>query len=629
MKIILNSQRQPAGFVLLLVVVLVFFTVMILAGVMNRTSTVSLLNLRSTQLNQLDSAAEAAVEKAYAKMAFDFQSAGGPGTVTNNLASYRTLVPTTTDNPCWGNYAFSDPVSGNTNSLYVGFVGSYTGPLPAQFTNQFAYNSPIYRIAANVKQVNSLVDVTGTAQEDVLLALVPITTYAIFYNGELEFSDCATMLVNGRVHSNSDICAGAGSGATLTFNAKVTSVSTMSAPARGGISIWTPTDPSTWLTTFNAGYTTNNPVVNIAISMTNTHSIIDIPPPPTIEPVMSQQGQVRLYNEAQIVLVVTNSPLGGLPRVLLTMQTAYNGSLPGADPMKGFNTYDMTNQTDYALDTNALVVPTSTNPGKIALPFLSLTNTFVDQRQGSGNQLVTQIDVNQLNSWMTTNTAVTGKFSSGYNPTILYVADRRTTSAQAVVRLVNGAKLPYNNGLGFTVATPNPLYVKGNYNVTINSNTYAMGLGSTTNGSSVPAALLSDAITILSPNWNDAQSSGGYSSRTAASMTFNAALVTGNIPSTGTTATTFSGGVHNLTRFLEDWTGSTLTLNTSIVCLFSSKTASAQFQMPGAYYKPPTRQWGFDQTYYSPNKQPPGIPCALVPIRFNWFKPAPGSVTSN
>ena len=112
-------------------------------------------------------------------------------------------------------------------------------------------------------------------------------------------------------------------------------------------------------------------------------------------------------------------------------------------------------------------------------------------------------------------------------------------------------------------------------------------------------------------------------------MTINAALVTGAMPSTGTTATTFSGGVQNLTRFLEDWSKVTLTMNTSIVNLFNSKTATNQFQMPGAYYNPPTRKWGFDTTYYSPNKQPPGVPCALVPIRFNWQTPSPGSITSN
>ena len=617
MKIILHPQRRPQGFVLLLVIMLAAFSIVILASVMNRTSTVSLLNQRSTQLNQLDSAAEANVEKVYAKMAWDFQSYG-PGQVTNNLPSYRTNVPTSSDNAYWSNYTFSDPVTGISNNVYVNFVSTYTGPLPAQFTNQFAYNSPIYRIASNVKLASSLLDVTGTAQEDVLLALVPITTYAIFYNGELEFSDCAPMLVNGRVHANSDIRVGAGSGSTLTFNAKVTAVGTMSAPQRGGISIWTPDDPSTWQTTFNGGYTTNNPMVNLAFSMTNTHSIIDIPPPPAIESVMSQQGVTRLYNQAQVVLIVTNGP-GASPNVLLTLQTSYNGGLPGADGSKVFMV--LTNATETYLDTNKIV----------ALPFLSLTNTFADQRQNQNSQFVTQIDVNQYNSWLLTNSVVTGKFTGNSYPTILYVADRRNigSTKQAVVRLVNGAKLPVNNGLGFTVATQNPLYVKGNYNVTINSNTYAMGLGSTTNGSSVPAALLSDSITILSPNWQDSQSSGGYSGRGAADMTFNAALVTGNMPSTGTSASTFSGGVHNLTRFLEDWSGCNLTLNTSIVCLYASHMATNQFQMPGAYYAPPTRNWGFDQTYYSPNKQPPGVPCALVPIRFNWFKPPPGSVVSN
>jgi hypothetical protein len=119
-------------------------------------------------------------------------------------------------------------------------------------------------------------------------------------------------------------------------------------------------------------------------------------------------------------------------------------------------------------------------------------------------------------------------------------------------------------------------------------------------------------------------------------MTFNAAIVTGNVPSTGTSSTTFSGGAYNITRLLEDWsTGSKVfTMNTSIVVLYSSQIATNQWQVQhssnaGGYYDPPTRNWGFDQTYYSPNKQPPGVPCALVPIRFNWSKPPPGSLSSN
>ena len=146
--------------------------------------------------------------------------------------------------------------------------------------------------------------------------------------------------------------------------------------------------------------------------------------------------------------------------------------------------------------------------------------------------------------------------------------------------------------------------------------------------------MLSDALTILSPSWSDGNSLLGTATRIPSSMTFNAAIITGNVPSTGTGNTQFSGGVHNLPRLLENWTGYTLTLNTSIVVLFASQIATNQWQLPfnssaSGYYNPPTRNWGFDTTYYSPNKQPPGVPCALVPIRFNWSKPPPGALTSN
>ncbi|MEY4916186.1 MAG: hypothetical protein RL616_99 [Verrucomicrobiota bacterium] len=623
MKILLNQRRRTRGFVLLLVLMLVGVSIFILAGVMNRTSTVSLLNNRNTQLNVLDNAAEAAVEKVFAKMAWDFQQ-NGPGQVTNNMVAgiYGALAPSSTDNPYWGNFTFTDPSTGTAGKVYVGFLTNYTGSLPTQFTNQFAYNSPIYRISANVTTSNSLVPgVVGTAQEDVLLALVPITTYAIFYNGQLEFTACAPMRISGRVHSNTNICVGTLSSSSLVFTSLVTSVGSLSAPLLGGYTStsWTPGTPSTWSTTFQSGYRTNNPTVNIAIQMTNTHSIIDIPP--VGEDVMSQQGQIRLYNQARMLLLITNYPAGGT-LIKLILQTPYNGALAGADLAKQIQ--NITNIISGAPLTN----------GQISLPFLTVNKTFADQRQNQSAQLLTEVDVNQLTFWLRTNNVATNKFTSDNYPTILYVADQRNIGSanQSVVRLTRATSLPYNNGLGFTVATQNPLYVWGNYNTTLSStvnasNTYATALGSTLNGASVPAALLCDAITILSPAWSDALSGSSYGSRNAATtMTFNAALVTGNVPTTGTTATTFSGGVHNLTRFLENWSAANLVLNTSIVVLFSSQIATNQFQSPGIYYNPPTRLWGFDETYYSPNKQPPGVPCALVPIRFNWQKPPPGSV---
>jgi len=182
-----------------------------------------------------------------------------------------------------------------------------------------------------------------------------------------------------------------------------------------------------------------------------------------------------------------------------------------------------------------------------------------------------------------------------------------------------------NGGLGFSLATPDPLYVWGNYNCQ-----NASYLGTTNTSATVPCALMSDALTILSSSWSDSASTASYTTRPAANTTINAALVTGVVPSTGTTTTTFSGGVHNLPRLLEDWNSpsvKTLTLNTSIINLFNSTIATGKFVFPGTYYDPPTRQFSYDLNYSNPNKVPPGIPCALIALRWNWASPPPNTLT--
>jgi hypothetical protein len=630
MKIKFTPKRPTSGYILLLVMVMCAVALVILVGVMNRTSTVANLNMRSNQLIVCQNMAEAATEKVYAKMAFDFQ-ANGPGYVSNQLSAgvYHTTVPNTNDSSYFANFNFSDTT--NIGYTYVAFLTNYTGPLPTQYSNTFATTSPIYRIVSNVTMPNTFANaIVGTAQEDVLLALVPITTYAIFYNGELEFSDCAPMTIAGRTHSNADICTGTPS--SLTFTGIVTCCSVIQSPQRGGV---TPIWSFNQNTTYNSGFATNVTSVQIAIPMTNTISIIQIPP--AAESPTSTQGMEREYNQAQVVLIITNSPLGGNPAVYLTLQTANNGNVPGSDNAKVY--YTLTNVTTSLLMTNTNIPTGSGYIGtNISMPFLTLTNVFYDQRENKTN-FVTQIDVGAYANWALTNPCVTAKISSGSSlyPTILYVADRRNVTSKQldVVRLVNAQKLPYNNGLGFSVATQNPLYVRGDYNTTTDGTHFALTVGSTINGYTVPAALISDALTVLSASWSDGASYGTSPTAVNSNLVLNAAIITGNIPSTGTTATTFSGGVHNLTRYLEDWTGNTTTYNTSIVCLFSSQMATNQFVMPyvassnpNGYYVPPIRNWGFDPTFYDPNKQPPGVPCALVPIRFNWTVPPPNNVTT-
>jgi hypothetical protein len=107
-------------------------------------------------------------------------------------------------------------------------------------------------------------------------------------------------------------------------------------------------------------------------------------------------------------------------------------------------------------------------------------------------------------------------------------------------------------------------------------------------------------------------------------------MIAGIVPSTGTGSTDYSGGANNFPRLLENWsTGSTtLTLNTSIVCLFSSTWATSPFQVPGNYYDAPhLRQFSFDLNYTSSAKMPPGTPNICRLIRADWCNPPPGDVT--
>ncbi len=596
--------RRNTGFALLMVMSLIAVGLIVLAATMQRTSTVANLNARSNQFMVNNNAAEAALEKVFARMAYDF-TALGPGGVANNLSLYRTNIPT--EDAFWSNFEFSDARS-NINQVYIQPLNNYTGAMPSQYTGKSTVSAPVYRLVANARNKSGAVSSVGTAQMDVLLALVPLSTYAIFYNGLLEFSTAATMTINGRVHANANIYLGSSS--TVTFNDTVTTAAAIGYPRNNGSGPWTGKTASNVQFNGSPNYRTNTQSVTLPINMTNTYALIE--QPPSAESPTSMEGQERLYNKAQVVLLVSNTV------VALRLQESVSEQVPGADPSPIILTY--TNTTPESLATN--------------LPFLSITNKFKDQRENK-EIITTQIDVAKYGKWIATNSVVQSKFpaTAGLYPTVLYVADNRTAASGKLtgVRLVNGSELPKNNNLGWSVATPNPLYVWDNYNVTKDGTTRTATTNTT---STVPSALMSDALTILSGNWKDSTSytDSDTGPNPSSAITINAALLTGIVPSTGSGNNQFSGGVHNLPRLLENWTTSRqVWLNTSIINLFNSKKATGQFITPGtgSYYVAPKRQFSYDLNFLDPNKQPPGMPCAMIPIRFNWATPPPNVVTFN
>jgi hypothetical protein len=180
--------------------------------------------------------------------------------------------------------------------------------------------------------------------------------------------------------------------------------------------------------------------------------------------------------------------------------------------------------------------------------------------------------------------------------------------------VTDGKVLPTN---GLTVATEDPLYVWKDYNVYNDAD-----LGTNDTVYTRPASLVADAITILSDNWTDINSTSPVGSRNAIATTVNAALLTGVVE---TTLGNYSGGMENFPRFLETWgQANVFTYNGSMIKMFPSKYATGVWGQ-GNVYDPPARNWAYDANFNDPAKLPPKTPSLLVVNRSRWSTVAPGT----
>jgi hypothetical protein len=171
--------------------------------------------------------------------------------------------------------------------------------------------------------------------------------------------------------------------------------------------------------------------------------------------------------------------------------------------------------------------------------------------------------------------------------------------------LSNGAVLPPS---GLSVATPEPAYIVGNWNVQ-SSFGGPSDAGESTTSTSRPSGIYADAVTILSSAWNPANSTLGLSSRIAVNDTVNAAIYAGNVPTVSNVDNyIYSGGLENFVRYLENWNEATHTFNGSMCCMFASQIANAPYPGTGSVYNPPIRKWGYDTNLDDDDKLPPLTP---------------------
>jgi hypothetical protein len=239
------------------------------------------------------------------------------------------------------------------------------------------------------------------------------------------------------------------------------------------------------------------------------------------------------------------------------------------------------------------------------------SGNLYDQRRGAWIK-TSDIDIGKLKQLIENpDPNHSGKHIGNFDPAtdwngVVYIESMNTSNTG--VRLLNGGSIPSRGPeIGLTVATNNALYVQGNFNAdgVIPATQELIRLPEST--SEPPAALVADAITILSNAWNDANSDKAISNRVAADTEIAAAFLTGIVPTNKGNNNRYSGGVENLPRFLENWSGKKLGYRGSMVVLFESEIATEPWPSTGGVYNPPNRIWGFNKLFQE-GVYPPGTP---------------------
>jgi hypothetical protein len=443
--------------------------------------------------------------------------------------------------------------------------------------------------------------------------LISPWNYAIFYVDPLEIHPGPDFWVTGMVHTNSTLYTGHD---TLHFMDKVTYTNDWVHGSGDGANGFKPGDPralggSAYEIPTEPSYVTGKPpaldvahqpfgldsqlIFNTLDANQNNDSYHELIEQPSagVDVLASQ----RYWDQASIVIEIwnDNSIHYGKPDPVTGVLTPITSASTGNNK----NLYDMFSG---AVTTN---------------------QPIQDNREGGSVRLAT-LDVSRLyksdKSWKAIN----------FNG-IVYLQDRSALPLPANggppdglgrkrgIRLLNGNYIP--NG-GLTVASSNPVYIQGDFNTGIGTPPSNFISGNDPTKPQVggytrqPCSVLTDAVNILSNNWNDSNAAT-LSARVATNTTVNTAIVSGTV---ATTLGQYSGGAENFPRFLEAWNQNStrFTYYGSMVELYQSKQGTGVFKMPGVanVYEAPIRQWYFDNNFKA--MTPPGSLSVISYTKGRW-----------
>jgi len=426
--------------------------------------------------------------------------------------------------------------------------------------------SGLYALATEYEVNSTGMTVNSQNKADLKLIvesdLIPLFQFAVFYELLLEIAPGPAMTLGGRVHSNGDIYIQSGN--SLTVDSRITAAG----------NIFHGTSPG-------SGQSTANGDVFILdqsgtpISMYQSGDWVDAYDDDWVENGLALWG--GMVEDSDHGITELNLPVVSSGDPIDMIET----SAESADSYERKATLKIIEGQAYQVNPDGS--ETNITADLTSLGVISYSS-FYDGREGKNVESM-DIDIGALNG-------------SGYWPRngIIYTAESQSGTSLQATRLVNGSVLTG----GLTVCTKNPLYVQGNYNSV----------------SKKPAAVMTDAMTILSNGWDDGDGtlSINDANRIASATTVNVSYMTGNVPSQGGS---YSGGFENLPRFLENWNGIEFKWKGSAIDLWESQEATGHWSY-GSYYTAPNRNWEFDTDLLDPTNLPPGTPLISIVQKTAW-----------
>jgi len=394
-------------------------------------------------------------------------------------------------------------------------------------------------------------------------AMVPLFQFAVFYGNDLEIAPGPDMTLLGRVHSNGNLWLQAGS--NLYMDSYVTCSGDLlhGRKGPGGVS--------------NGNVYIKDTDGNYQNMMNADGTFLESSDTDWYDSASTRWGgrvQDAAFGQGELNLPLTNT---GDPHKLIERASG------NADSYENLAELKIIDGSVYAQSGGTWIDVTAHLPVNTVT-----TSSFYDKREGTWVNS-TDIDIDKL-------------AASSYFPSngVVYSSDERAGTFNAL-RLTNGADI----GSDLTIVSENPMYVQGDYNSVDKK----------------PAALMADAITFLSNNWDDVRSHPDTSldRRRATETTCNASIMTGN---TNTTSSNYNGGLENLPRFLETWkdasgTKTKFKFTGSLINLWNSLQATGDWSY-GSYYTAPIREWAYDTDLDDPGKLPPEAPQIRVFQRTRW-----------